>query len=254
MIIRERIDSFVMIDQHHHASISGELFEQIASYFSLCTLPHYEAIRYAIYYHDVGWNPFDASPLWNDAKQEPLSFISYPNSIKSVLYQNGIDNVQANNIYAALLCSEHYVRFLANDVGTHSKNFMQHEQERQATMKQSLEDYKEQDFIQHYELLQFFDNLSLYVCLHELDASLEDTHFFFKHGIALPTLFGGETLQLAWEDNQIILHTPLLAEPISITLAQKVVPKEYIHSVGLLEAWNNTETELVPITMLNKTT
>lgn len=254
MIIRERIDSFVMIDQHHHASISGELFEQIASYFSLRTLPHYEAIRYAIYYHDVGWNPFDASPLWNDAKQEPLSFISYPNTIKSVLYQYGVDYVQANNLYAALLCSEHYVRFLANDDEAHSKHFVQHEQKRQATIKKSLKNYNEQDLLAHYELLQFFDNLSLYVCLHEPGASKENTHFFFKKGIALPTLFGGGTLQLAWEVNQILLHTPLLVEPVSITLSQKVVSKEHIHSVGLQEAWNNTETELIPITMMNKTT
>lgn len=249
MIVRERLNDFVMIEQHHHASISGKLFDEVGANASWINNTLHEAIRYAIYYHDVGWSPFDAAPFWDDMHQEPYSFISYPNSIKTIIYRTGIDEVAAVDLYAALLCSEHYIRFLANDDTSQSQQFVQKERKRQAYIIGTLPHYKRDEFFIHYDLLQFFDNLSLYICLHELDASEEDIHFFFKKGIPLPTLYGGGTLSLAWKDNHIVLEASLFDEPIDIHLSQKVVAKEHIKAVGMREAWKDTLPQSVPLTL-----
>ncbi len=197
MIIRERAEAFVMIEQHHHATLSGNLFDHIKPKFALTNDIFHDAVRYAIYQHDVGWIPFDTTPFWNDKEAAPYSFMTYPNPIKTILYKDGIDKVANIDPYAGLLCSEHYIRFLAEDEATLSQQFVKAEQGRQAHIKASLAHYDEKTFATHYELIRFFDNLSLYVCLHESGTNEEDIHYFFQRGIPLPTLYGGGTLHLA---------------------------------------------------------
>lgn len=85
MIIRESKDAFIMIEQHHHASISGYLFNQLKADY----VPNeYKSMAYAINNHDRGWIPFDKVPLWNDAKNLPFSFIDFPTPLKTVLYNS----------------------------------------------------------------------------------------------------------------------------------------------------------------------
>lgn len=254
MIVRERADAFVMIEQHHHAYISGKLYDQVAINLSLKNGTFHEAVRHAIYHHDIGWEPFDTAPFWDDAKGKPFDFISYPTSIKSVLYRRGIDAVATTNLYAGLLCSEHYVRFLQRDKSTFAQAFVQEEQHRQAAMLKSLDHHDANTFFIHYELLQFFDNLSLYICLHEPGASEEDTHFFFKNGIALPKQYGGDTLHLTWKDTQIVLDQTLFKTPVDVLLTQKLVSKEWIRKVGVAEAWEKAPTETVKLTVTDKST
>ena len=243
MIVREREDAFIMIDQHHHASISGQLFEWIKEDFTIKNKKERNSIRLAIDLHDVGWKPFDLSPMWNDKKNIPYDFITLPNTIKSVLYKNGIDIVAQKNNYATLLCSHHYVRFLQKDSNTCSKQFVQSEKERQANIIKEFNFFHNERFLTHYELLQFFDNLSLFICLHETNPSDEDIHFFFKNGIKLPELYGGGSMQLNWQNNRITLNTPIFAEPVSINLQQKVITKAAINEMGVLNAWENTPYE-----------
>src|SRR5690625_4939597 len=100
MIIRENDHSFIMIEQHHHAEISGYLFQQLSERF---LLSKYHSLHYAIVNHDCGWIPFDDMPIWNDVKNQPYSFIDFPISFKTVLYRHGINQVQENDPYAALL-------------------------------------------------------------------------------------------------------------------------------------------------------
>src|SRR5699024_242941 len=123
MIIRERADAFVMIEQHHHATLSGNLFDQMKPKLALTNDIFHNAVRYAIYQHDVGWIPFDMTPFWNDKEVAPYSFMTYPNSIKTILYKDGIDQVANIDPYAGLLCSEHYIRFLAEDEAALSQQF-----------------------------------------------------------------------------------------------------------------------------------
>ena|SRR5699024_185669 len=249
MIVREREDTFIMIDQHHHASISGQLYESIKEEFTIKQNDIRYSIRLAIDLHDVGWKPFDLSPTWNDKKSMPYDFITLPNTIKSVLYKSGIDIVAQRDNYAALLCSHHYVRFLQNDSNIYCKQFVQTETDRKKRLLKQYKRFNKEKFLAHYELLRFFDNLSLFICLHEKNPSEEDIHFFFKNGIKLPELYGGGGIQLNWQDNKITLDTPIFAEPVSINLQQKTVTKTSINEIGILNAWQSVPYENVQLTI-----
>ncbi len=247
MIIRERDDAFVMIEQNHHATLSGQLYDHISQHIKLEEEINHLAVREAIYLHDIGWSPFDLSPIWNDENARPYDFITYPNTIKTVLYQYGINKVAETNDYAALLCSEHYTRFLEKDSHPLSQQFVKKERKRQKALINSFSSFNQDTFLTHYEILQFFDNFSLYICLHEINATPDDIHYFFKRGIALPALYGGGKLNLSWEEQTILLDRTLFQESITIKLQQKVVSKRQIKEEGLQKAWNNTDVELVPI-------
>lgn len=247
MIIRKREEDFVMIEQNHHASISGKLYEWIARHLRIEDKSTHQAIKEAIYLHDVGWEPFDLTPFWNEQSHAPYDFITFPNNIKTVLYKHGIDEVANLNHYAALLCSEHYIRFLQKDVHPLSAQFVENERARQKTLIKQLDDFDENTFLIHYELLQFFDNLSLYICLHETDSSAEDIHYFFKKGIPLPRLYGGGNLQLEWNKSELLLDYLLFDEPIHIDLTQKLISITQINTNGFISAWNDAKEEEVSI-------
>lgn len=249
MIIREREDAFVMIEQDHHAFISGKLYDYIQNMFPLHDNYVRESVRSAIYQHDIGWAPFDASPIWNDEQQQPFDFITMPNAIKSVLYKNGVDIVEKDNPYAALLCSYHYIRFLQNSPDYYSKEFVQSEKLRQKDIIQAIKQFNQADFLTYYELIQFFDNLSLYICLHELNPSKDEIHFFFKNGIQLPKLYGGGSLHINWSDHDITLDTQLFTKPVPINLQQKIVQKSSIYQQGILDAWHDTPYETIQLTV-----
>jgi len=165
MIIREQNNGFIMIKQHDHAQISSKLYQQLPEKF----LPKKEyqfEVNYAIEQHDCGWIPFDETPFWNDKANEPYSFTNFPTEPKTVLYEYGINRVEEKYPYAALLCSEHYTRFLRKSMDKTAKNFVQKEQARQERILKQLNIAKDL-WMAHYEILQFFDNLSLYICLNE---------------------------------------------------------------------------------------
>lgn len=250
MIVRNRGDVFVMIEQHHHAKISAILFEAIKKNLTATYEKYKHSIHLAIDQHDVGWAPFDSSPIWNDEKSEPYDFITLPNSIKSVLYKYGIDMVELTNDYAALLCSHHYVQFVQKNSNIYSKQFVQAETDRQHYIMERFDSFQKVNFLAHYELLQFFDNLSLFLCLHERNHREEDTHFFFKNGINLPKLYGGGKVQLSWKDNTITLNTPLFSGPVTINLQQKIVTNDVIKEVGILNAWMDAPYETVQLTVV----
>ncbi len=249
MIVRERENSFVMIEQHHHATISGKLFDGIKEELSEAYKNHKKSIHLAVYLHDVGWAPFDASPIWQDDKIRPYDFITLPNTIKSVLYKNGVDKVEQESAYAALLCSHHYVQFLQKASDLYSKQFIQTETEREKKLIHQLNTIDKEKFLAHYELLKFFDNLSLYICLHEKNPSEEDIHFFFKNGIQLPSLYGEGIVNINWQDNKIALDKSILAKPITIVLQQKNVTKTAIDEIGILSAWQSAPYEEVQLTV-----
>ena len=247
MIVRERSNSFVLIDQHHHASISGNLFKQLKEALQP-ELAWRQAIEIAILHHDCGWIPFDQAPFWNDEKSAPYSFTDFPTSPKTVLYKTGIDKVEANSTYAALLCSNHYELFLKDNKEPLAKQFIKAEKSRQENIKQLFPGFDENVFASHYKILQFFDNLSLYICLNEPGTKKEKEHPFFQNGIPLPDQFGGGILQLHWSDERHIqLSSSLFAAEVDLLVHQKTVSKNCISKNGLQKAFDAAKTEKIPV-------
>lgn len=245
MIVRENDSDFIMIRQHDHAVLS----EKIVTSFQEELFPEdpfKRSVLYAIKMHDYGWINFDKEPFWNDEKNAPFSFIDFPNVVKTVLYEHGINEVEKNDSYAGLLCSEHYSKFLAHDTTDESRSFIVKEQARQKTIQDKI-DINIDLFTAHFELLKFADNLSLFLCLTEPGSRKENMHYFFKNGIKIPEVLRsqlGQRLVPEWLDEHTVLYNPSpLQEAITLSIPQKRVKKESIFKFGLSKSYSETEEE-----------
>lgn len=249
MIVREQKDDIVMIKQHDHGLLAGTLFTKFNKEY-LPSSDYKEDLFFAIRNHDCGWKLFDEEPFWNDQNDKPYDFNDFPIGPKLVLYEFGINKVEKTSLFAALLCSIHYVSFLRDRTDEASKQFVQNELFRQKRIQQEELNLDEQFVKKHYQILKLFDDLSLYLCLNEPDTTKEDEHFFFQNGIQLPTLFGRDRLEVNWKTNDtLFLSEALFYDDLTVKLQQKVVEKEAISKLGIKKAYAKTEEEIVSITL-----
>lgn len=251
MIIRERENDFVMIEQKNHAQFAGDVMAQWKE-----TLFQGEELRksvdYAIRMHDYGWESLDKSPFWNDKKQAPYSLFDFPKAPKIIFYTYGIEEVEKIDAYAALLCSRHYTQFFLKDSSKESQAFLKQEEERKNRIIAALDHFDKRIFDFHYALLALGDTLSVYACVNEPGATEESIHPFFKKGLSLSEELGlNETnMQPSWIDEQTIaLKVFPFEESINSKLIQKVVSKAAIMEKGLLDSYNEAEYEEVQISV-----
>ncbi|WP_144463629.1 DUF3891 family protein [Siminovitchia fortis] len=246
MIVRERPDEFVMIEQHHHAEISGKLMCCLKE--ELLKGQARESVTFAVYQHDCGWKLADKQPIWNDSELAPYSFTNFPTPLKTLIYQHGIDEVAKEDAYAALLCSEHYTRFLLHDESEEAKAFVKKEKARQEQLIETLPRFDPALFGFHYGLLQLFDNLSLFICLNEPG---KNENPFFRNGIPLaPALGLNGKLNVRWiNENTVQVEDFPLEKACTVTLKQKTVRKEDIIKKGLIKSCLEAPLEKFSITM-----
>ena len=252
MIVREHPDKFIMIEQDNHAKASGDIMANWKR--SLYKgLDFKKSVDYANYNHDSGWRPFDLKPFWNDEKKVPYTFVTFPNLPKIVLYKNGIDEVEKKDSYAALLCSEHYKRFLLNNTSDTAQAFVKNEEQRQERISQTLKIDK-QLFKFHYSLVQLGDNISLYLCLNEPGTAKQKEHPFFKEGIPLSSDLHGfnqDTLKLRWTDENTVSISEFPFENIIETkIKQKVLEKDAIAAKGLIKCYEEAPYEETSISLV----
>ncbi|GAB3046789.1 DUF3891 family protein [Virgibacillus ainsalahensis] len=251
MIVRERTNEFVMIEQDHHAQVSGKIMAKWKDALFQGTEQR-KSVEYAIHMHDYGWKNFDRKPFWNDKHQSPYSFNDFPDIPKVILYKHGVDVVEKEDSYAGLLCSEHYKQFLINEPGDEIQVFVKQEEEREERIIESLGQFNKRLFNFHYGLVLLGDGLSLYACLNEPLASEENVHPFFKKGIPLSSdLELGDTMQPRWVDEHTIALDPFpFEEPIDIKIKQKIVAKEAISAQGLIDSYEQAPFEEVSIRLI----
>ncbi|WP_227994918.1 DUF3891 family protein [Oceanobacillus sp. CFH 90083] len=241
MIIREHKEHFICISQADHAHLSGEILKHLdAVYFE--HTPYQDSVIYAAYQHDIGWDMFDRQPFWNDKINQPYSFTDFPVIPKIVLYTHGINKVQENDSYAALLCSEHYKRFLADSSLPEAKAFVHEETKRQERLISTLNDFDNENFVADYTLLQFSDLLSLFICMHEAGSTDQDLHPFFKEGLSLSNNASAlpSAYSISWADKETISMKPFpFSSAVPITLKYKNIPKIMIQQQGLMDAYKH---------------
>lgn len=248
MIVRERTEEFIMIEQHHHAEISGHMIH----FWRKNRLRGQEAMESIIlsaYQHDCGWKPADKQPFWNDKQLAPFAFTSFPTPLKTLIYKHGIDEVANKDKYAALLCSEHYTRFMLPDESEEAKAFVKSEKARQKKLVESLPEFDADLFEHHYSLLQLSDNLSLFICLNEPG---KNEHPFFRKGIPLsPTLNLGEKMNPQWvNENMIKIDDFPFEKPFAVTLKQKVIRKRDIAKKGLINSYKEASFQEISIKLI----
>ncbi|OAT80046.1 hypothetical protein A6P54_15105 [Bacillus sp. MKU004] len=243
MIIRQTHDSFIMIKQHDHAFLSGEIVKNFNTSL-LKSDQHFEEMTYAAYQHDRSWIGLDDTPIWNDGDDIPYTFSDYPLLPKMAFYRIGLDEIEKVSPYAALLCSMHFHSFFTKSKKPDCIAFMNEESKRQGRLKKLFPRLDEDLLHQHFLLLQFSDDLSLYMCLNEPGVTKKEEHPWFKDGFKNTELFkeGGGRLDGEWlNDKEIRVGTFPFKTDFSVTLQFKNVLKTAIHKKGIAAAYETAE-------------
>jgi hypothetical protein len=196
MIVREKPDSYVLVRQHDHGGISGEF----ARHWRERPTP-LDPTLYAIANHDIAWQKLDEMVRWDEAAGRPYSFADYPVEPKMEAYRESLDFLEAQNPYAACLCSMHYASFVRGSEGAAEVRFFEGEIRRQEKLKGAMSAEELENLGRNFRLLQTCDDLSLFVCLNEPG---ENTHPWYRNGFE----FMGTSLKPVWEDRRTLRLRP----------------------------------------------
>lgn len=249
MIIRKQKDAFLMIQQHDHGKLSRELFRH---WKHMPASPHHrDSVSFAIANHDIGWLLLDRKPRWNNEANAPYSFLDYPLAPKLKAYQQGIEMVEAEDSYAALLCSKHYARFVEHHESNIAKNFIETEAMRRQRIMDSLGDVEQEEIAKDYALLQLFDDFSLLLCMNEPGDSVEKFHPFFQKGLRVPQKIEGlhtDYIQPQWDKPSRMRLNPFpFGDPFSLAIPFKTVSEQSIAENGLKNAYQQAKNEILTI-------
>ncbi|RIW34655.1 DUF3891 family protein [Bacillus salacetis] len=243
MIIRETTESYIMIKQHDHAHISGEIIK----HFNTGLITSGESIEdviYAAYQHDRSWIGLDDTPIWNDRSDIPFAFSDYPLLPKLAFYKIGLDEIEECNAYAALLCSMHFCSFFSQSTDKDCIQFLKEETKRQSKIRKQFPAIDVTLLQQHFRLLQYSDNLSLYLCLNEPGAKKDKEHPWFKNGFKNTEMFHGKGYQLnaRWlSSDEVTVEPSPFTSPFHAGLLYKKVKKTDVDAMGIAEAYKHSE-------------
>jgi hypothetical protein len=238
MILRETPVSFVLINQHDHARVAG----QMAAHWR----PEYFAgperwaeVVLAVAEHDCGWIGLDQNGGWDATSQRPYSFLDFPLEPKLAHYTQGIDEVAQTNAYAALLCSLHYTTFPDLQTTPQGQAFRQREQQRQQQIKAALQlatPRQEQELHFHLQLLKFCDGLSIYLCINKPGVTKAQEHPWYRDGIPHSNAFAfcpDKNIQVWWRNGQTVQVRPFpFTQAFAVSIPYRQVAKERIQVMG----------------------
>jgi hypothetical protein len=243
MIVYERDHDFVMVEQHHHALLSGVFAEHWRDEFFL-GIHRKSDVLFGIAQHDRAWIRLDATPLWNDRKKAPYSFIDFPSPLKLSHYQHGIDSLERENRYAALLCSRHYASFFAESSNPDEQAYFRYEVDRQNRLRLEFHEVSDADLQFHVEMLKFLDRLSIYVCINEPGVPKEDEFVGYREGFVnsehFPFAYGKRIVAYWLDDRRIGLNVFPFTDEFEASIVVRIVNKTAIHQHGVAEAYRNT--------------
>jgi hypothetical protein len=192
MIIREDKDFIILIGQHDHGILSGEIaFNWGNKDFSNAS---FEQILAATY-HDFAWYEKDLQIIWNEDKTMPYDFVNYPTKEKLHIYHKGITQLEKLHPYVALITSLHYCSFFLGRNNTEYQEFVASETERQEKLAQST---KARDVKDDLQFLKLCDDISLYACLNKPGVSKGEEHPWYQNGIAWGKKENENMFQLRW--------------------------------------------------------
>ena len=196
MIVRENPDSYVLIEQHDHGLVSGEF----ARRWRERPIP-LEPTLYAIANHDVAWQRLDKTLRWDETTGRPYSFVDYPVEPKLEAYREGLDFLEAQDPYAAYLCSMHYASFVRGARGGAEVGFREGEDRRQRRLRGAMSTLVLENLERNFRLLQTCDDLSLFVCLNEPG---ENAYPRYEKGFE----YMGAKFVPVWEDRRTLRLEP----------------------------------------------
>ena len=216
MIIRARPDSFVLIKQHDHALASAEF----ARHWSSPPKP-LGPTWYAVAHHDIAWQGPDQDVSWDEEKDRPYSFVDYPPEPKVRAYTEGLDRLEAENLYAAYLCSLHYTTLMQSSKKEAELRFVAEESRRQERLRAGMSGEETENVDRNLRFLKLCDGLSLFVCLNEPGGS--DNPPPYPDGFS----FDDEHYAPEWTDSHTLRLDPdPFSEPFEVSIPYKEFGKD----------------------------
>lgn len=242
MIIRKEDEHFYFIKQHDHADLALQMFKH---WKDTQNMRMKNSLEIAIKEHDRAWIKLDETPRWNEKTNQPYSFMDYPLADKLKAYRLGIDEVVERDLYAGLLCSEHFKQFTKQSDDDMSKAFVECEQTRQKTLKSKLSNSSLEHFKEHYQILVFLDHLSLVFCLYDAKLSFKQQSGFIQAGIPLPreiTVSEKEKLTYRFSSpDEMKIDFPPFQNDFSVNWKEKKVSTRAIKQHGLQRAYHEAK-------------
>ncbi|WP_301953170.1 DUF3891 family protein [Paenibacillus tritici] len=259
VICREQDGVLIMTKQHEHGLLAGEF----AKWFKEEHTPaegRRAEVLWAVSNHDRGWIDLDETPFWNDAEGLPYSFLDFPVVPKLTFYRRGIDEIEAQTPYGALLCSSHFERLIevSGEECPELTQYLQDEADRRARIHRGLEQSKpleEGELYYDARLLQFCDDLSLFLALSKPGSIESEKHPWFVDGFSGSEEFSftsGRAIEAEWQDTTTLTLTPFpFTKEIEVSFKQRRVSRKAIEDKGIAEAYRNAPEEECRITVIS---
>ena len=233
MVVTENHDEILLFEQHEHAKACGEFAKAWRDDYFIGDKKR-EKVIYAIYEHDNGWIQLDDQPILNKQTQIPYSFSNYPLKSKLKAYTNGINRIEKEDDYAALICSLHYASFFEGYTNGRGEGFLRQERRRQQNLIEKLNiNTEDEEFRFHYNLLQFCDNLSLYLCMNRPGVDKKNEMIWFRNGFSQKFHFNNERTIIAhWLDEETITLTDFpFKQEVSVSIHYKSIKKRCLSNL-----------------------
>ncbi|MFE4713495.1 DUF3891 family protein [Paenibacillus sp. NPDC056722] len=257
MICREQDGAFVMMKQHEHGELSGVLAEWIKEERGLGEYRREEVLR-AVAEHDRGWIDLDETPFWNDAADAPYTFFDFPLVPKLTFYQRGLNEIEADTPYGALLCSLHFDRLIdiSGEDYPELTVYQEHEKARRARIRHELEataPIGESELRYDSHLLQFCDDLSLYLGLNKPGSTKAEGHPWWRDGFSGSEDFSftsGQRITATWKDEGTLILNPFpFRRQLEVSFKQRRVQRSVIKEKGIASAYKEAPEEEVHLVL-----
>jgi hypothetical protein len=178
MIVTATDGQLLLIRQMDHQVLAGVLAEAWGNDRFARPEPFGPLVR-AAHKHDNGWHDWELAPKVDPATRQPYQFTDVPVQEHLTFYRRAIDELAARDPEAGLLVNLHCQGFHNQRFGTMPEAVMRaHPPEQEAAVKRFMIGLQSQQrelgrrvqvdtpaLWAQYELLQFFDRLSLYLCM-----------------------------------------------------------------------------------------
>ena len=120
MIRRDAGDDFLLVTQHDHALLSGEMARRLGNERFAAPSPFEEVVE-AIAHHDCGWPLHDDGGPTLDCEGQPLHVFEAPVGLATQVWSASVARAMKLGDYQGLLVSLHVLNLSAINVMTHAK-------------------------------------------------------------------------------------------------------------------------------------
>jgi len=168
---------WLLISQKEHARVSGDLARTWQWNVSADPSVNDEILK-AIYHHDDGWEEWDQDGEFDSKSGKPISFTEMQLNETLPIWRKSIDSTKNIGILAGLIVSQHFCELLDDSRFVEDKksndyqlahDFLNEQKPLQQdwteTWLSSSKERTEQQITVALKWLQFFDWISLYLCM-----------------------------------------------------------------------------------------